>query len=132
VRAAGVLVGLEGAAALVTALILVIRGLTGADQRVVNGYGTAVWFLLVGAGVLAAGWALWTGRRWGRGLAVVAQLLLLPIAWYLGIGSHRLVFGIPVAVVALGTLALLFSPSALRWLTSYHPASSHSADPDTR
>jgi peptidoglycan/LPS O-acetylase OafA/YrhL len=127
-----VLVGLEGAAALVTALILVIRAVTGADQRVVNGYGTAVWFLLVGAGVLAAGWALWTGRRWGRGLAVFAQLLLLPIAWYVGIGSHRLVFGIPVAVVALGSLALLFSPSALRWLTSYDPASSDSADPDTR
>lgn len=125
-------VGVEGAAALVAAAILVIRGFGGADQHVVNGFGTAVWFLLVGAGVLAAGWALWTGRRWGRGLAVFAQLLLLPVAWYLGVGSHRLVFGIPVAVIALGTLALLFSPSALRWVSRYDPASSDSADPETR
>jgi hypothetical protein len=132
VRAAGVAVGLEGVGALVAALILVIRGLAGADQRVVSGFGTAIWFLVVGAGMLGAGWALWTGRRWGRGVAVVAQLLLLPFAWYMGVGSHRLVFGIPVAVIALGTLALLFSPPTLRWVSGYGSASSNSADPETR
>ena len=114
------------------AVILVIRGLAGADQRIVNGFGTAVFFALIGAGVLAAGCALWTGRRWGRGLAVFAQLLLLPVAWYLAVGSHQLRFGIPVAVIALGTLALLFSPSALRWAARYESASPDSADPDTR
>jgi hypothetical protein len=127
-----VIVGLEGVAALAVAVILVIRGLAGADQRVVNGFGTAIWFVVVGGAVLAAGLALWTGRRWGRGLAVFAQLVLLPIAWYLGVGSHRPVFGIPVAVIALGTLVLLFSPPALRWVSGYEPASSDSADPDTR
>lgn len=133
VRGAGVVVALQGAAGLVVALILVVRGFAGADQRVVNGFGTAIWFALVGGGVLAAGWALWTGRRWGRGLAVVAQLLLLGFAWYLGVGSHRLGVGIPVAAVALATLALLFSPSALRWVAGYGgPAKSESADPETR
>jgi hypothetical protein len=127
-----VLVGLEGASSLVAALILVVRRFGGADQRVVNGFGTAVWFLLVGAAVLAAGWALWTGRRWGRGPVVVVQLLLLPIAWYVGVGSHRPALGIPVAVIALGILALLFSPPALRWVAGYDPASSDSADPETR
>jgi peptidoglycan/LPS O-acetylase OafA/YrhL len=135
VRRAGVVVAAEGLAALVVAAVLVVRGFAGADQRVVNGYGTAVWFVLVGGAVLAAGRALWTGRRWGRGLAVFAQLLLLPVAWYLAVGSHRPWFGIPLAVVALAALVLMFTPSALRWasgLDGHDPASSDSAGPDTR
>jgi hypothetical protein len=100
---------------LVLAAVLVIRRLAGADQHVVNGLGTAICFALVGGGVLAAGWALVTGRRWGRGLAVSTQLLLLPVAWYLAVGSHRLFFGIPLAFVALTVLILLLSPVAVHW-----------------
>lgn len=117
------------------AAILVVRAIAGADQRIVNGLGTAVWFLLIGGVVLAAGRALVIGRPWGRGLAVFTQLLLLPVAWYLAVGSHRSAIGIPVAVVALTALALLFSPSALRWAAADDqrgPASSASADPDSR
>jgi len=29
------------------------------------------------------------------GLAVFAELLLLPVAWYLTLGSHRALFGVP-------------------------------------
>ena len=76
------IVGLQGAAALVLAAVLVVRRLAGADQHVVNGLGTALWFALIGGGVLAAGWALAVGKRWGRGPAVFTQLLLLPVAWY--------------------------------------------------
>jgi hypothetical protein len=65
--------------------------------------------------VLAAGHALVTAKRWGRGLAVFTQLLLLPVAWYLAVGSHRPVFGIPLGIVALTVLILLFSPAAIRW-----------------
>jgi len=115
VRRAGVVVALEGAAGLVVAVVLVILGFDGGDPKVA--FGTAAWFLLVGGGVLAAGWALWTGRRWGRGVAVFAQLLLLPVAWYMAVGSHRPEYGIPVAVIALTVLVLLFSPSTLRWAT---------------
>ena len=70
----------------------------------------------MGAAVLAAGWALWTGRRWGRGIAVFAQLLLLPWpgTWRSGRTVGR--YGIPVALVVVVALALLFSPSALQWL----------------
>jgi len=135
VRGAGVIVGLQGAAALVVAVVLLVRGLAGADQRVVNGMGTAIWFALVGAGVLAAGWALVTGKRWGRGLGVFTQLLLLPVAWYVGVGSHRLVFGIPLALVALTVLVLLFSPAAVRWAAGGYQrdrASSAKRDPDSR
>jgi hypothetical protein len=114
VRRAGFIVAAEGVAALVVSVVLVVRALGGADQHIVSGYGTAVWFVLVGAAVLAGGWALITGRRWGRGIAVFANLLLLGVAWYI-FGSHQLVYAVVVAVAALASLGLLFSPSAVRW-----------------
>lgn len=134
-RGAGVIVALQGTGGLLAAADLVLRGLGGADQRMVNGFATAIWFALVGGGVLAAGCGLVVGKRWGRGLAVFAQLLLLPVAWYLAVGSHRPEFGIPVGIVALAVLALLLRPAAVRWAArSDHrgPASSASSGPDTR
>lgn len=142
-RGAGLIVAAQGVAALVVAAVLVARGIAGADQRVVNGapasgwypQGTAAWFVLVGAVVLAAGRALVLGKRWGRGLAVVTQLLLLPVAWYLAVSSHRPAFGIPAGIVALAALILLFSPAAVRWAAGGDqrgPASSANRGPDSR
>ncbi|ETW24406.1 membrane protein [Mycobacterium gastri 'Wayne'] len=120
---------------MVIAAVLVVRGFAGADQHVVNGLGTAVWFVLIGGGVLAAGCALVAGKRWGRGLGVFTQLLLLPVAWYLTGGSHQPMFGIPIAIVALTVLALLFSPPTLRWVAgSGHrgPANATKPGPESR
>ena len=93
----------------------VVSGVLGTDEPGMNKFGTAGWFAVMGSAVLAAGWALWTGRRWGRGLAVFAQLILLGVAWYVGVGSGQWLPGVAVAVVVLAVLALLFSPSALQW-----------------
>lgn len=131
VRRAAALVMLEGAAGLVAAAVFVLRGLLGADQHIVSGFGNAMWFTFVGGGVLAAGWALWTGHRWGRGIAVFAQLLLLPVTWYVAVGSHQWFYGVPIGVVALAALLLLFSPTTLQWLAQ-DPASAESSGPDTR
>jgi hypothetical protein len=137
VRQAAVIVAIEGAALLVVAAALVVRHLGGVrDQPWLSGYGTAAWFVIMGSAVLAAGWALWTGRRWGRGIAVFAQLLLLPVAWYMGVGSQQWLYAVPVGLVAVATLVLLFSPATLQWLGAQDaPDSSASADssgPDTR
>lgn len=134
VRRAGLIVVVQGVAALVVAVALVVRGIAGADQHVANGLATAGWFVLVGAGVIAAGRALIVGRRWGRGLAVITQLLLLPVAWYLAVGSHQPGFGIPAGVVALIVLGLLFSPAAVRWAAGGQgdSASSTNPGPDSR
>ncbi|TDZ43189.1 hypothetical protein CCUG63695_03170 [Mycobacteroides franklinii] len=105
----------EGAVGLVMALVLVVRAASGADQHVVNGYGTAAWFAIFGTAVLAAGLALVAGKRWGRGIAVMMQLLLLPVAWYAAVGSHRLALGVPIAIVAVAALVFLFSPTAQMW-----------------
>jgi hypothetical protein len=117
VRGAGLIVAVQGATGVTVAGLLIFRGLGGADQRLVNGFGTALWFILSGGAVLAAGIALLFGRRWGRGLAVFAELLLLPVAWYLTAGSHRPLTGIPLGIMALTVLALLLGPAAARWIS---------------
>ncbi|AKN18848.2 hypothetical protein B586_17180 [Mycobacterium haemophilum DSM 44634] len=138
VRGAGLIVVAQGAAALMVAAALVVRGLAGADQHVGGGPGglaTAMWFVVVGAAVLAAGCALLVGKRWGRGLAVFTQLLLLPVAWYLVVGSNQPAFGFPLGIVVLTALILLFSPPAVRWAAGRDqrgPASSASRGPDSR
>ncbi len=115
VRYAGFVVLAEGIVMVAVAVILVVRAIFGADQHVVNGYGTALWFGLIGSGVLAGGWALINDHRWGRGIAVFINLLLLPVAWYV-FTSHQPLYAVPVALVALVVLGLLFSPSAVQWV----------------
>jgi peptidoglycan/LPS O-acetylase OafA/YrhL len=138
VRQAAVVVAVEGAALVAVAAVLVIRHLAGTTDPVwLSGYGTAAWFVVMGSAVLAAAWALWTGRRWGRGIAVFANLLLLPVAYYMTIGSGQWGYGVPVAVVAIVALALLFSRSTVEWVSSYgdstdDAASSDNSGPDTR
>jgi hypothetical protein len=133
VRRAAALVGLQGALGLAAAVVFVVRGFRGADQHVVNGFGNAAWFALIGAVLLAAAWALWTGRRWARGIAIYAQMLLLPVSWYLGVGSGQWIYAVPVALISVAILVLLFSRSALQWLTSGGTeASADNSGPDTR
>ena len=126
------LVGLQGALGLIAAVVSLVRGLAGADRHIVNGYGNAVWFGLFGGVLLLAGWALWT-RRWGRGIGIYAQMLLLPVSWYAGVGSHQWGYAIPVALVSLAVLVLLFSPATIQWLTGgTDSARADSSGPETR
>lgn len=137
VRQAAIVVSLEGLAGVLAAVWYVVSGLFGTDEPGMNKFGTAAWFVIMGSAVLAAGWALWTGRRWGRGLAVFAQLILLGVAYYVGVGSGQWLAGGAVAVMALAILALLFSPSALQWAGAQDSpvadeASADNSGPDTR
>lgn len=118
VRYAGFLVAAEAVAALAVAVVLAVLATGGTDKHTqgFNAYGTAGWFAIMGCGLLAGGWALITGRRWGRGIGVFANLLLLGVAWYL-FTSHQAAYGIAVVLLAVLTLGMLFSPSAVHWTT---------------
>lgn len=116
VRLAGWLVTLEGAIAAVVAVVLVIRGVLGHDQDAANPYGTALWFVILGGAVLAAGIGLLRGHRWGRAIAVVAQLLLLPVVWSLLTDSAQPVLGVLCGVVVVPALVCLFSGPTSRWM----------------
>ena len=100
-RQAAIVVSLEGLAGVIAAAWYIVSGLVGTDEPGMNKFGTAVWFAVMGSAVFAAGWALWTGRQWGRGLAVFTQLILLGVAWYVGVGSGQWLAGVLVAVVVL-------------------------------
>lgn len=121
IRIAGALTALEGAIAVVVTLLLVLREMGGHEDEVASGYGTAAWFGIIGGGVLLGGLGLLSGRRWGRAISVVAQILLLPVAYALLTDSHLPIFGVPLAIVALTTLVLLFSPASLHWLADDLP-----------
>lgn len=111
---------LEGAAAVGVAVVFVVRGLLGHEKTIYNGYGTAAWFAILGGAVLAAGIALIVGKRWGRAIAIVAQLLLLPVAWTLLTGPDRLWLGILLTVVVVGALGCLFSGPTSRWMEAQY------------
>ena len=133
VRQAAVLVALQGATGVLAAVVFLVRGLAGADRTVVNGFGNAAWFAIFGGIVLAAGWALWSGRRWGRGIGVYAQMLLLPVSWYAGVGSRQWGYAIPVALVSVAVQVLLFSPATIQWMTGgVESAKADNSGPDSR
>ncbi|WP_433732311.1 hypothetical protein ACQP0C_08795 [Nocardia sp. CA-129566] len=120
VRGAGGLVALEGAVAVIVAIVLIVRGLLGHDQSATSGYGTAAWFGILGGAVLAAGIGLVLGHRWGRAIAVIAQVLLLPVTWSLLTDSHQPVLGALLGIVVIGALVLLFAPASNRWMAQVY------------
>ncbi|MGH3783663.1 MAG: hypothetical protein ACRDRO_24335 [Pseudonocardiaceae bacterium] len=116
VRAAGVLVGLQGLAGVAIAGWFLVAALRGTSGPVPIG-ATAAWLAGFGIILLIVGVNLVRGRHGARTPAVVAQLLLLGVCWYAAGPSSQLAYGVPAAVFCLGVLVLLFCPSALRWAT---------------
>ncbi|MBM7366202.1 hypothetical protein [Gordonia hydrophobica] len=115
-RWAGLGTAAQGALGLIVAVVLVVRELAGHHEAAISGYGTAIWFAVIGGAVLAGGIALTHGKRWGRGISMMAQILLLPVSYSLITGSGLPWIGVPVGVLALGLLVLLFAPASLSWL----------------
>jgi hypothetical protein len=76
----------------VAAVLLALEGLLGVGyagvalaevrmSRVLVGVGVAILMAVFGLLLLLVSRGVFLGRRWSRGPAVVAQLILLPIAW---------------------------------------------------
>ncbi|GAB0102335.1 hypothetical protein JMUB6875_13020 [Nocardia sp. JMUB6875] len=117
VRVAGALVALEGALGLVAMVVLIIVGLNGSAQNAKNSYLTAGYAAILGGAVLAAGIGLMRGKRWGRAIATLTQLLLLGVAYYM-FTSDRPEFGAPLVLLALGALGALFAPASNKWMAA--------------
>ena len=117
VRVAGWIASAQGFAGAVTAVVLFVRAVSGHREEtvVISGYATGVWFAILGGGLLAAGLGLLRGRRWGRGMVVITQILLLFVAWYLGVGSGHLLAGVALALVCGVALVSLFRREAVEW-----------------
>lgn len=114
VRAAGLLVLLQGVAGIAIAGVLVVSGLRGSTGPA-PAAATAAWFAGFGAILVAVGVNLVRGRHGARTPATVAQLLLLGACWYAVGPSSQPAYGIPAAVFCVAVLVLLFCPPAVRW-----------------
>lgn len=117
VRIAGWIASAQGLLGVGAAVLLFIRAVGGHDEEtvVISGYGTAAWFAILGGGLLAAGLGLLRGKRWGRGLVVITELLLLFVAWYAAVGSGRVLAGVALAVVCVVALVSLFRRESVEW-----------------
>lgn len=115
VRVAGAIVGAQGLAGLGFAIAVLVRAFSGASTPGNNLFGEAVYFALLGAGIVTCGVGLILGRRWARGPVVVVQILLIGVAWYALGPSHRPELGIPVGALCILVLVLLFVGRSRAW-----------------
>ena len=81
-------------------------------QRVAMGVTTALFFLVYGAVLALAGWAVTRLRSWARAPIVLAQLIQLGVAWSVRGGSST-VAAVALALAALVVLAALLHPASL-------------------
>jgi hypothetical protein len=115
IRVAGVLVGLQGVAALVFAILVGIQ-----DSMLPLGsvLGEVGYFVVVGIALAFIGAALATGRRGARTPAIVIQLLLLPVVYSLIGPSRQLVLGVVAGIYVVATFLLLISERSRAWATA--------------
>jgi hypothetical protein len=104
----------------VAAVLLALEGLLGLGyagvvlvqirmSRAVVGVGVSIMMAVFGLFLLVVARGVFLGRRWSRAPAVVAQLILLPIAWSFRGGVTTWV-SITLAVLAIAVLVGLLHP----------------------
>jgi hypothetical protein len=107
-RAAGVLVALQGVVVLAAAVFYLVEALVSDASSLVNVAMAVVLFLLMGGGLLLVARDLVRRRRWARAPAVTWEVICLPIAYGLA-DSGRWYIGLPVAAVAVVVLAAVLT-----------------------
>ncbi len=70
----------------------------------------ALFFVALGAGLLAGAWALSRCLSWARGPALITQLLSLGIAWNV---REEPAVAVPLAVVAVVALGAMLHPATI-------------------
>jgi hypothetical protein len=115
IRVAGLLVGLQGVAAVAFAILVGIQDSTLPLGSVLGEVG---YFAVIGIALVFIGAALFTGRRGARTPAIVTQLLLLPVVYSLIGPSRQLVLGVAAGIYVVATFLLLISERSRAWATA--------------
>jgi hypothetical protein len=115
IRVAGLLVGLQGVAAVAFAILVGIQDSTLPLGSVLGEVG---YFAVIGIALVLIGAALFTGRRGARTPAIVTQLLLLPVVYSLIGPSRQLLLGIAAGIYVVVTFLLLISERSREWSTA--------------
>lgn len=89
---------------------------------------TAAYFLVLAVliGVVSRG--LFQGRRWARTPAIVINLIVLLVGFYLAVPSAQVLPGIALIALGAATVGLLLSKSSTDWIRSF--PSLFGAEPD--
>jgi hypothetical protein len=117
------LVVAAGLAALEGLAVLAYGVLLAADihaDRVTMGVTSSLFFVLLGAALVACAWFVVRGRTWTRSPLVVVQIMGLGLAWnFLG-GSTTWV-SVALALVAVVVLVGLLHPDSIEALADHAP-----------
>ncbi|HEX5118525.1 MAG TPA: hypothetical protein VFW65_25360 [Pseudonocardiaceae bacterium] len=113
VRVAGALVAVQGLAALVFAVAVLVQAVHRSSGGG-NLYGEAGFFAVLAIAVLAVAAGLVLGLRWARTPAFLVQILLIAVAWY-AIHSQFTGLAIGTIVVCAVTVVLLFTAPSRAW-----------------
>jgi hypothetical protein len=117
-RAASSLAAIEGLIIIAMALFLIVNAFFSEVSELDALLAEIVFAILAGLGLIVASRGLKSRKNWGRAPVVIANLIALPVSYYL-ITSKEIFFG-----VALGALALASLITA--WLAI--PASAYETD----
>lgn len=93
-------------------LYLVVAGVAGSPSDRTGAVGAGALSLLGGAGLVLVARGLLRRRRWARSPALVAEVIVLPVAWGLVQGGRGEI-GVPLLVTAAGCLVSLLAASRL-------------------
>ena len=115
IRVAGLLVGLQGVAAVAFAIMVGVQDSTLPLGSVLGEVG---YFAVIGIALVFIGAALFTGRRGARTPAIVTQLLLLPVVYSLIGPSRQLLLGIAAGIYVVVTFLLLISERSREWASA--------------
>jgi uncharacterized membrane protein HdeD (DUF308 family) len=111
---AAVLVGLEG---LALAVLGVVELADLHATRVTLAVTTGLFFLAVGAGLVACAWALARVHSWARGPVVFVQLITLLLSFSFW-GSDTRPIAVGLALVSVVTLVGVLNPASTRALAT--------------
>ena len=104
------LVAAQGLGLVGLAVFFAVELIVATESSAARAVMAALLTLLGGVGLLLVARGLARARRWARAPALVAQLLVLPVAWGLIQGDRGYV-GAPLIAWALAVLVLLFTPA---------------------
>jgi hypothetical protein len=118
VQVAGALICVQAVGVVVLAVLIVVSGFRNA-AAVGQLLGQAAFFLVCAVGMVACGWSLIGGRRWGRSPTIVVQVVLAAVGYYLAVPSGQLGWGIALVIFALVTGGLLLTRPANDWISRF-------------
>jgi hypothetical protein len=101
---------LEAVAVTVALAYLIYRDLTTAGVNWRNELIITVFAAIMAVAPAVCGWALARRASWARGPAVVIELMLLPVGWYM-VGGGLGWLGVPIFVLGLVGAGALVAPA---------------------